>query len=207
MIRGPRGLRRAPLARRGKSVRVHEVLLGGIGVLAALAALSGAASAQVLSGTGNVSLAATLTQALTVSVTGGSSVNFALTQNAPADGDVPTIVRTAWNVNPGQTGSVTLYGYFNVPAQALTDGAGNNIPSSWVMGRMATGTPTSYTAFTQTNPVGPAGGSLALFTTTITGINKNSSRTDNLNLRIDLTGRTLATGTYTGVLRIQARAL
>jgi len=190
----------------GTSVRIHKHLLGGVAVLAA-SALSATASAQVLSGTRNVNLAATLSQGLAVSVTGGSSVNFALTQNAATNGDVPTIIRTAWNLNPGQIGSVRLYAYFNVPAQALTDGAGNNIPSSWVMGRMATGTPTSYTAFTQTNPVGPAGGSLALFTTNITGINKSSSRTDNLNLRIDLTGQTLGTGTYTGVLRIQARAL
>jgi hypothetical protein len=188
-------------------VRIHERLLGGIAVLAALAALSPTASAAVLSGIGNVSLNATLNQALTVSVQSGSSVNFALTENAAANGDVPTIIRTAWNLNPGQTGAVTLYAYFNVPAQALTDGAGTNIPSSWVLGQMTTGTPTTYTAFTQTNPVGPAGGSLALFTTNITGINKNSNRTDNLNLRIDLTGHTLATGTYTGTLRIQARAL
>jgi hypothetical protein len=188
-------------------VRIHKRLLGGVAVLAAWGALSATASAQVLSGTGNVNLTATLTQGLTVSVTSGSSVNFALTQNAATNGDVPTIIRTAWNLNPGQIGSVKLYGYFNVPAQALTDGTGSNIPSSWVMGQMATGTPTSYTAFTQTNPVGPAGGSLALFTTNITGINKVSSRTDNLNLRIDLTGRTLGTGNYTGVLSIQARAL
>ena len=191
----------------GTSVRVHKSLLGGVAVLAAWGALSATASAQVLSGTGNVNLTATLTQGLTVSVTSGSSVNFALTQNAATNGDVPTIIRTAWNLNPGQIGSVRLYAYFNVPAQALTDGAGSNIPSSWVMGQMATGTPTSYTAFTQTNPVGPAGGSLALFTTNITGINKVSNRTDNLNLRIDLTGRTLGTGNYTGVLSIQARAL
>ena len=191
----------------GTSVRIHKRLLGGIAVLAASVVFSATASAQVLSGTGNANLTATLTQGLTVSVTGGSSVNFALTQNAATNGDVPTIIRTAWNLNPGQVGAVTLYGYFNVPTQALTDGAGSDIPSSWVMGQMATGTPTSYTAFTQTNPVGPAGGSLALFTTNITGINKVSSRTDNLNLRIDLTGQTLGTGTYTGILRIQARAL
>lgn len=188
-------------------MRIHERLLGGIAVLAVSAALSAPASALVLSGIRNANLTATLTQALTVTVTGGSSVNFALTQNAATNGDVPTIIRTAWNLNPGQIGAVRLFAYFNVPAQALTDGAGNNIPSSWVMGQMTTGTPTSYTAFTQTNPVGPAGGSLALFTTNITGINKNSSRTDNLNLRIDLTGRTLSAGAYTGVLRIQARAL
>ena len=191
----------------GTSVGIHKRLLGGIAVLAASAALSATASAQVLSGIRSVNLTATLNLALTVSVMGGSSVNFALTPNAPTNGDVPTIIRTAWNLNPGQIGAVRLYAYFNVPAQALTDGAGNNIPSSWVMGQMATGTPTSYTAITQTNPVGPAGGSLALFTTNITGVNKVSSRTDNLNLRIDLTGRTLSAGAYTGVLRIQARAL
>jgi hypothetical protein len=188
-------------------VRIHERLLGGVLVLVASAALFATASAQVLSGTGNVNLTATLNHALSVTVTGGSSVNFALAPNAATNGDVPTIIRTAWNLNPGQIGAVRLYAYFNVPAQALTDGTGGNIPSSWVMGQMATGTPTSYTAFTQTNPVGPAGGSLALFSTNITGINKVSSRIDNLNLRIDLTGRTLGTGTYTGVLRIQARAL
>lgn len=188
-------------------MRIHRGLLGGFTVLAVWAALSATASAQVLSGTGNVNLTATLTHWVTVSVTGGSSVNFALTPNAATDGDVPTVVHTAWNLNPGQVGAVRLYAYFNVPAQALTDGTGGNIPSSWVLGRMATGTPTSYTAFTQTNPVGPAGGSLALFTTNITGINKATSRTDNLNLRIDLTGRTLSAGAYTGVVRIQARAL
>jgi hypothetical protein len=102
---------------------------------------------------------------------------------------------------------VTLYGYFDVPAQALTDGAGSNIPTSWVEGQMATGTPTTYTAFTQTNPVGPAGGSLSLFSSAITGINKVSNRTDNLDLRINLTGQTLPAGTYAGVLRLQARAI
>lgn len=188
-------------------MRIHRGLLGGFTVLAVWAALSATASAQVLSGTGNVNLTATLTHWVTVSVTGGSSVNFALTPNAATDGDVPTVVHTAWNLNPGQVGAVRLYAYFNVPAQALTDGTGGNIPSSWVLGRMATGTPTSYTAFTQTNPVGPAGGSLALFSTNITGINKVSSRNDNLNLRINLTGQTLRAGTYTGVLRLQARAL
>ena len=188
-------------------MRIHKGLLGGLAVLAVSAALSGAASAQVLSGVGNVSLNATLPQSVSLSVTSGSSVNFALTQNAATAGDVPTVIQTAWNLNPGQVGAVTLYGYFDVPAQALTDGTGNNIPTSWVEGQMTTGTPTSFTAFTQTNPVGPAGGSLALFTSSITGLNKISTRTDNLNLRIDLTGQSLPAGTYTGTLRLQARAI
>ena len=176
-------------------------------VAAALLALVPAvASAQVLSNIGNVNLAASLAQTLTITVTGGSSVNFTLTNGSPANGDVPAVIQTSWNLNPGQTGAVSLYGYFDTPAQALADGT-NYITSSLVEGQMSTGTPTSYTAFTQTGPVGPAGGSLALFSESITGVNKIKTRTDNLDLRVNLTGQTLPAGSYSGVLRLQARAL
>jgi hypothetical protein len=188
-------------------MRIQKAWLGSLAALALSAALSSMASAQAISNIGNVSLNAVLPQSVTIAVTSGSSVNFALTENAAANGDVPTVIQTSWNVNPGLVGAVTLYGYFDVPAQALTDGAGSNIPTSWVEGQMATGTPTTYTAFTQTNPVGPAGGSLSLFSSAITGINKVSNRTDNLDLRINLTGQTLPAGTYAGVLRLQARAI
>jgi hypothetical protein len=174
-------------------------------VLAAF--MPGAASALVLSNIANVNLNAVLAEVLTVSVTSGSNVNFTLVNGSPSDGDVPAVISTSWNLNPGLTGAVTLYGYFDTPAQALTDGGGNDIATSLVLGRMATGTPTSYTAFTETNPVGPAGGSLALFTEAITGLNQISTRSDNLDLRIDLTGQTLPAATYAGTLRIQARAL
>lgn len=188
-------------------MRIHKAWVGGFLALVVPAALAATASAQVVSNIGNVSLNATLPQSVTVAVTSGSSVNFALTENTTTNGDVPAVIQTRWNLNPGQVGAVTLYGYFDVPAQALTDGGGNNIPTSWVEGQMATGIPTSYTAFTQTNPVGPAGGSLALFSANITGVNKVATRTDNLDLRINLTGQLLPASTYTGTLRIQARAL
>ena len=188
-------------------MRIHKGVLGGILALAVSAGVSTTASAQAISNIGNVNLNAVLPQSVTVTVTSGSSVNFALTENAATNGDVPTVIQTNWNVNPGLVGSVSLYGYFDVPAQALTDGVGNDIPTSWVEGQMATGTPTTYTAFTQTNPSGPAGGSLILFTSAITGLNKVSSRTDNLDLRINLTGQTLPASTYTGVLHLQARAI
>ena len=164
-------------------------------------------SAQTLSGIQSASLSASLAQSLSISITSGSSVNFTLAENAAANGDVPVVVSSTWNLNPGQTGAVSLYGYFDVPASALTDGGSNSIPTSWVEGRMTTGTPTSYTAFSQTNAVGPAGGSLALFSTNITGINKISNRTDNLDVRVNLTGTTVPAGSYTGVLRLQARAI
>ena len=164
-------------------------------------------SAQTLSTIQSASLAATLGQTVSISITSGSSVNFTLAENAAANGDVPVVVSSTWNLNPGQTGSVALYGYFDVPASALTDGGANSIPTSWVEGRMTTGTPTSYTAFSQTNAVGPAGGSLALFSEAITGVNKIKTRSDNLDLRINLTGQVLPAASYTGTLRLQARAI
>jgi hypothetical protein len=189
-------------------MKLHDVvsrcLVAAVVVVAFVPAL---ASAQLLSNTANVTLNAALAQTLTVSVTSGSTVNFTLVNGSPSDGDVPTVVSTSWNLNPGQTGAVSLYGYFSTPAQALTDGGANFIPTSLVLGRMTTGTPATYTAFTQTNPVGPAGGGLALFTEAITGVNKIKTRSDNLDLRIDLTGQTLPAASYTGTLHIQARAL
>jgi hypothetical protein len=183
---------------------VTKCLLVSVVLLALAPAM---ATAQVLSNLSSVNLNAVFAQTLSISVTSGSTVNFALAANSVAAGDVPAVVQTSWNLNPGQIGAVSLYGYFDTPAQALTDGGGNDIASSLVEGRMTTGTPTTFTAFTQTNPVGPAGGSLALFSTNITGINKISSRTDNLDIQVNLTSTTVPAGSYTGVLRLQARAI
>ncbi len=72
-------------------------------------------------------------------------------------------------------------------------------------GRVTTGTPTSFTAFTQNGvgTVGTAGGSLTLFTQSTAPLAGN--RTDNLDLQIDLTGQpNLLPGTYTGTLNLQA---
>lgn len=163
--------------------------------------------AQVLSGTGSVNLNATLAQSLSISVTSGSTVNFTLTNGAAANGDVPVVVQTTWNLTPLLVGAVSLYGYFGTPAQALADGTGNYITSTQVEGRMTTGTPVTYAPFAQTNPVGPAGGSLALFTELVTILNAVDTRTDNLDLRINLTAQTIPSGTYQGVLTLQARAI
>jgi hypothetical protein len=176
-------------------------------VIAVVAAAPGIASAVVFSGTANLGATAPPPETLTISVTGGSNVSFALANGAAAAGSAPVVIATSWDLNPGLTGAVTLYGYFITPSQALIDGSGNAIATSLVQGRMTTGTPASYTAFTQTNAVGPAGGSLALFTESIGGPNKTKTRSDNLDLRIDLAGQLLPAGTYTGTLRIQARAL
>jgi hypothetical protein len=183
------------------SIRVAVALVvAGIGV-------TSSASAQTLSNIGNINLNASAAQTLTVSVTSGSTVNFTLAQGAAAAGDVSPAISTSWNLNPGLTGAVSLFGYFNTPSQALTDGV-YDIASTYVQGRMTTGSVATYTSFTQTNAVGPANGSLLLFTENITGANKIKTRSDNLDLQVNLTtSPTVPASTYTGTLRIQARAL
>ena len=176
-----------------------------VGVLL-LVAMPSLATAQILSNTASVNLEATLAQSLTISVTSGSSVNFTLTNGAAAAGDVPVVVETSWNIVPLLIGEIKLYGYFGTPSQALADGEGNYITSGLVEGRVTTGTPVSYTAFTQTGPVGPAGGSLALYSQLVTILNMVGSRSDNLDLQINLTGQSIPAGTYQGVLTLQARA-
>ena len=92
--------------------------------------------------------------------------------------------------------------------EALVAGTAT-IPSAWMRGRVATGSPTAFTAFTQgaVNGVGTAGGSLLLFQFSILGNNRRGTRTDALELQLDLTGRpTLTPGTYAGTLNIRAVA-
>jgi hypothetical protein len=183
---------------------------GWLRLLLSLAALVVAAErgqAQV-GAVGNpriLSLSAVKPGTLTVGVLSGMVQNLpSVADNALNNWPTPVVIVTQWNVNPGQTNTVNLMAYFTTPAQALVGSV--SIPSSRVRGQMATGLPVAFTAFTQSavGGIGTAGGTLRLFSQSITGINKNSSRTDNLNLQLDLTGTALAPGTYTGTLNIRA---
>jgi hypothetical protein len=177
--------------------------LGGLLALSALALRAPELSGQVQI----ISLAAAAASTLTVTVQSGAVQTIAaVVDNAVNDFPAPVTLQTAWNVNPGQTNTVKLVAYFSVPAQALVGGT-TQIPSSRILGRMSTGIPVAYTAMTQNTigGVGTAGGSLQLFNVTISGANKNAARTDNLDLRLDLTGfPTLPAGSFAGVLNIQA---
>lgn len=154
-----------------------------------------------------ISLAATAPGELTVTVTSGAVQTIAgVTDNAVNPFPAPVVIQTSWNVNPGQTNMVSLVAYFSIPAQALVGGV-TQIPSSRLEGRMLTGIPTAFTAISQNGigSVGVAGGSLELFALTITGANKDATRTDNLDLQLNLAGfPTLAPGVYTGVLNLRA---
>jgi hypothetical protein len=154
-----------------------------------------------------ISLAATALGELSVTVTSGATQTIVgVTDNAVNAFSSPVVIQTSWNVQPGQTNTVNLVAYFTTPAQALVGGA-VQIPSSRVEGRMLTGIPTTFTAATQNGigGVGTAGGSLKLFAVNISGANKDASRTDNLDLQLNLVGfPTLGAGAYTGVLNLRA---
>ena len=182
--------------------------------LVAVAEEQAAAQAGTVSTARVVSLAATKTGKLTMGVISGAAQTLpTLTDNTTNNFPTPVVIQTQWDLNPGQTGSVNVIGWFATPSQALTNGAGTNIPSSRMKGQLTPGAPapTSYpatfTAFTQNavGGIGTAGGSLRLFQINISGSNKIQTRTDNLSLQLDLTGAgVLPPGTYSGTLNIQA---
>ena len=185
------------------------VSLAVLGAALVLLLTPAASQAQILTPQANVTLNARLTETLSVSLTGVSLVNFTLVPGGVAPGDSSVAIQTSWVLRPNRT-EVKLVGYFDT-TNALTDPGPPvaNIASANVFGRVATGTPTSFTAFTGTVAgIGTAGASLELFSETILGNNKTKTRTDNLELQIDLTSAPQQpAGDYTGVFRIQAIAL
>ncbi len=194
---------------RAQAGRRARLCLGLLVPAAAVALGAGEAGAQA--GTGSpaqiIALAAAKTSQLSVTVGSGAVQTIAsLTDNAVNGFPAPVVITTSWDVNPGQTNTVNLMAFFTTPAQALV-GPTTQIPSTRVLGRMATGLPVAFTAIAQNavGGVGTAGGSLRLFSLNISGPNKKAGRTDNLELQINLTGfPTLAPGLYSGTLNLQA---
>ena len=168
--------------------------------------LSRSAWCQLNSSTATVTLNAVLGETLTVSAS-PTTASFTLTPGAAATASAPVAITTTWVLGSGRS-TVELDAYFASATAALTDGSSDDIPSSHVFGLMTSGTPTSFTAFTQSASLGTASAGLVLFTQTLTGSTMASTRTDNLQLKIDLTSQpTLPAGTYTGSLILQAQAL
>jgi len=176
-----------------------------------LVAWSPAAFGQLNSNTATVSLTATLGETLSISAT-PTSTSFTLVAGGSANASAPVAITTSWVLGASRA-SVTLTGWFATAAQALTSGGSSPvyIPTSEVLGQVTTGSPTTFTAFTQspgTGGLGVTGASLVLFTQAISNTNRNANRTDNLNLQINLTSQPqLPAGTYTGTLNLQAQAL
>jgi len=169
---------------------------------------SAEAIGQLNSNTSTVTLNATLAETLTISAT-PSTVNFTLVGSGVATGSSAVAITTTWLLLPTRA-NLVLDGYFSSAASALADGQAtpDKIPTSAVLGKVTTGSPTTFTAFTQTAALGPAGAGLTLFTQALTLLNVAGTRTDNLNLEIDLSALPqLPAGSYTGTLTLQAQAL
>jgi hypothetical protein len=168
-----------------------------------LAFASSLASAQLNSNTQTIALSATLAESLTVSLS-ASSVNFNLTAgNATNAGSTGVTATTTWVLKPTRT-AMAVYAYF-ASTNALTDGGGNNIPSSAFFiannGGASTAVNQTFAGF------GVAGSALRLANVTITNANRAGNRTDAMLYNINLsTLPQLPAGTYTGTLNIQAQA-
>ncbi|HTB96500.1 MAG TPA: hypothetical protein VK716_05795 [Terracidiphilus sp.] len=139
-----------------------------------------------------------------------ASVTFHLVPNGVATGSSAVQVTTTWD------GSicffictVNVYAYFANGNAALSGGSPIvNIPSSAVLGQVPTGIPTGFTPFTQSSPFGGAGASLQLFQQSVFLLTFGTTRTDALNLEINLSNQpAMPAGTYTGTLYIQAQSL
>ena len=184
-----------------------QAKLGRVAALLTLSLMAPdrSAHAQVLnSGARTITLQAVLTDSISVSLS-SAAVNFNLTAgNASNPGSTGVTATTSWLLRPS-VGSVRVYAFFSSSGAALTDGAGNNIPSANFQLSNNAG---PFTALTSTVPFGGANAGLLVSQTTILGNNKSGSHTDVMNFNINLsTLPNLPASTYTGTLTIQAQAI
>ena len=142
-----------------------------------------------------------------------TAVSFSLVKSGTVVGSAPVVITTTL-AGFALITNVSLYGYFSSASVALTDGAStpNNIPSSAVLGQMTTGSLPSFTAFTGSPALGPAGAGLTLFSTPTIGSTGcptlTACRTDTLNLEIKLSALPqLPAGTYSGMLILQVEVM
>jgi len=184
-----------------KTVRISWAVIVGF----AMTLSASMASAQLNSGAQTIALNANLAESLSVTLS-ANTVNFALSAGSATNaGSAGITATTAWTLAPGRN-SVGVYAYFASAAAALTDGAGDNIPSSAFFIADNAGAPA---ALTNTVAFGAANAGLKLATVPITAANRSASRTDAMTFNINLTGGTLPqlpANSYTGTLNIQAQA-
>lgn len=148
---------------------------------------------------------AQLIESLTVILLPGSA-SFTLTTNSATNAaSVVITATTSWLVLPVRN-NVSLYAYFSSSTAALAHTAASNtvdIPSSRVEVSI---NGAASVPFNQTVVFGAANAGRQVFSQAINLFNLNSSRADTLALNINLSGYPLPADTYTGSLRLRARA-
>ena len=177
---------------------VPKVVL--IGAMALLLAQKAEAQVGLTSNVANVNLTATKAATLTLTPSVSAATLANITDNSVANNFTPVSLTTDWNLTAGST--VRLIGWFATPAQALVNGT-DAIPSSKVEGRVGAA---PYAPFSgvAVGGVGVAGGSLQLFSQPIGVGSFFGTRTDQLDLRLNLLGTTTMAGDYTGTLNLRA---
>ena len=174
-------------------------------VVSLMLLLTGLSAAQVInSGAATIALNANLSESVSLNLS-TSAVNFNLNAGAASNpGSTAVTATTAWTLKPSR-GSLNIYAFFSSSAAALSDGAGDNIPSSSFEISDNGG---AFTALTNTTPFGGANAGLQLGSVKILGNNKQGSRTDTMNFNINLGALPqLPAGAYTGTVTIQVQVI
>jgi hypothetical protein len=182
---------------------MHSILRKAVPAAAVLIlASTSTAMAQIglMSNVATVALTATKNATLTVTPNASTATLASITDGSNVNDFTPVSLTTSWNLTAGS--SVRLVGWFATPAQALVNGT-DFIPSSKVEGKVGAA---AYAPFTGAalGGVGVAGGSLQLFSQAVGAGSFFGTRTDQLDLRLDLTGTTTLAGDYLGTLNLQA---
>ena len=131
-----------------------------------------------------------------------AGINFAFASGSATNpGSAPLTVTLSWNCS---CATVSLYAYFSSATTALTDGAGDNIPSA------AFSISDNGGAFLPLNTTQPFGGANAgLRLVRLTNPPTSGSHVDTMNFNVNLSTGTLPAlppGTYTGTLTLQGQA-
>jgi hypothetical protein len=178
------------------------------GTIAALvlapAMFAAPAQAQVLnSGASPIVLNAVLSDSITLTLS-GNAVNFTLVGGSASNpGSTGITATTTWVLRPS-VNSLKLYAFFSSSTAALSDGAGNNIPSADFQISDNGG---AFAALTNSVVFGGANAGIQVSSVPIRGYNKTGTNSDVMTFNINLTPLpNLPAGVYTGTLTIQAQA-
>jgi len=175
------------------------------GLIAAITMAAVQLEAQaVSSGAQTIALNATLSESVSLTLS-ANAVNFNLIAGSASNsGSTAITATTTWALRPNR-GNLNVYAFFTSSAAALSDGAGNNIPSSSFQ---ISNNGAAFQGLTNTVPFGGANAGVQLSTVRILGNNKQGTRADTMNFNIDLsTLPALPAGAYTGTLTIQVQVI
>lgn len=191
------------------AVRTTHHWLTHVGLAAFLLAtvsLPAAAQAGLQSGPANVTVNVNKHASLTLTVTSGATQTLANVSDGTVNPfPAPVTFVTTWDVHPQTAGFQVVASFASASSALVNEDGTEAIPSSLIEGSVPGGVPVGFTPFTQSVTGGAANAGLVLVNQAITPPTRRGSRTDELSLRLNLTGaEPLTVGEYSGVLTLRA---